>query len=119
MGAGPPTRCADPWETTSSYTGAMVLHSDRHAAAVLVTYDRLADGWLGPPGRNGRDDRVFAMRVSVRRASAKPDDDATALKSDDDDNAAATGWCKRGGGRHPYSTSVAVRKHTQTRTPCD
>lgn len=48
---------------STSYTGLMAWGSD----GVIVTYDRLANGWSGAPGPNGDVDRVFsvALRVSV------------------------------------------------------
>ena len=32
---------------------------------VVVTYDRLAAGWNGPPGPYGAADAVFAMRIKI------------------------------------------------------
>ena len=48
---------------STSYTSIMPWGS----AGVIVTYDRLANGWSGAPGPNGDVDRVFsvALKVSV------------------------------------------------------
>ena len=32
---------------------------------VVITYDRLAAGWDGPPGGYGKVDAVFAMRAKI------------------------------------------------------
>lgn len=50
---------------TTSYTGLALLRGDTRNASLLLTYDRLADGWDGPPGPYGKADRVFAMRIHV------------------------------------------------------
>ena len=48
---------------STTYTGIMPWKSD----GLIVTYDRLANGWSGAPGPNGDFDRVFsvALKVSV------------------------------------------------------
>ena len=60
---------------TTSYTGLHVL--DHHVdaagtsstASVLISYDRLANAWHGPPGANGKADQVFVLRVAFAFAS--------------------------------------------------
>lgn len=47
---------------TTSYTGMAVLDD---ADAILVSYDRLANGWHYPPGPYGTEDRVFTMRIHI------------------------------------------------------
>ena len=53
-------RGEDPAMSTS-YTGLMSWGDD----GVIVTYDRLANGWSGAPGPNGREDRVFSLGLKV------------------------------------------------------
>lgn len=51
---------ADP-STSTSYTGIMPWGSD----GVIVTYDRLSNGWSGAPGPNGDVDRVYSITLKV------------------------------------------------------
>ena len=46
---------------STSYTSVMPLG----AAAMIVTYDRLANGWSEAPGPNGQVSRVFSMVLQV------------------------------------------------------
>eukprot|EP00041_Stephanoeca_diplocostata_P023748 m.589619 g.589619 ORF g.589619 m.589619 type:complete len:462 (+) comp22372_c0_seq3:80-1465(+) len=46
---------------TSSYTGLTVAED----GAVVLSYDRLANGWSGPPGKWGACDSLFSMRMHV------------------------------------------------------
>ncbi len=48
--------------SSTSYTGLIALDDE----TLLLSYDRLASGWSGPPGRLGDADRVFAMRVTIK-----------------------------------------------------
>jgi hypothetical protein len=48
--------------SSTAYTGALLLTND----TILVSYDRLAHGWAGPPGRLGDSDYVFSMRVTIK-----------------------------------------------------
>lgn len=50
--------------SSTAYTGLLALDNE----TLLLSYDRLASGWAGPPGRLGDEDFVFAMRVTVKRA---------------------------------------------------
>ena len=59
---------ADPPQT-SSYTGLALLQQSAGAATVLVSYDRLANGWSGPPGPWGPCDTLFTMRVHLQSRS--------------------------------------------------
>ena len=44
--------------------GALLLEDSNET--VLLSYDRLAQGWAGPPGRLGDSDYVFSMRVTIK-----------------------------------------------------
>eukprot|EP00040_Diaphanoeca_grandis_P002453 m.21716 g.21716 ORF g.21716 m.21716 type:complete len:356 (-) comp13512_c0_seq1:401-1468(-) len=57
---GPHVPRANPPET-SSYTG-VAISSD---GALIISYDRLANGWSGPPGKWGNCDALFVMRVHI------------------------------------------------------
>lgn len=46
---------------TTAYTGLISLDDD----TLLLSYDRLANGWLGPPGKMGDSDKVFTMVVKI------------------------------------------------------
>ena len=46
---------------STSYTGITVWGQDQ----VIVTYDRLANGWSGAPGANGEVDRVFSLVLTL------------------------------------------------------
>ena len=46
---------------STSYTALMPWGAD----GLIVTYDRLANGWAGAPGPNGAVDRVFSLAVTV------------------------------------------------------
>ena len=50
--------------SSTSYTGLLQLDEE----TLLLSYDRLAHGWAGPPGRLGDSDYVFSMRVTVKPA---------------------------------------------------
>ena len=56
---GPKHSRARPQPETSSYTGL----TEAKDGAVVVSYDRLANGWVGPPGVWGECDVPFTMRV--------------------------------------------------------
>lgn len=62
--------------SSTAYTGLLALDSQ----TLLLSYDRLAHGWHGPPGRLGDSDFVFAMRLTIK---------ASQFKSDDGDSAGA------------------------------
>lgn len=49
---------------STAYTSMLALDDE----TLLLTYDRLANGWAGPPGPLGDSDFVFAMRVVVKPA---------------------------------------------------
>eukprot|EP00039_Didymoeca_costata_P023488 m.7309 g.7309 ORF g.7309 m.7309 type:complete len:427 (+) comp3686_c0_seq1:77-1357(+) len=51
---------ANPPET-SSYTGMVLLDDD----TIVISYDRLANGWSGPPGPWGSHDTIFTIRVHL------------------------------------------------------
>ena len=51
---------------TTAYTGLTLLDEDD---TLLLSYDRLANGWLGPPGPLGDADMVFSMIVKIRDGS--------------------------------------------------
>lgn len=54
----------EPYKTPSSstaYTGIMPWGEDK----VIVTYDRLGNGWSGAPGPNGKVDRVFTLSLKI------------------------------------------------------
>ena len=54
---------ADP-PATSSYTG-IAFAGD---GALVISYDRLSNGWAGPPGVWGSFDALFTMRVQLSHA---------------------------------------------------
>ena len=58
--------------SSTAYTSLLALEDE----TFLMHYDRLANGWAGPPGRLGDSDYVFSMRVKVSR---KTDDDSSAV----------------------------------------
>ena len=45
-----------------AYIGLLALDNQ----TLLLSYDRLAHGWHGPPGRLGDSDFVFAMRLTIK-----------------------------------------------------
>jgi hypothetical protein len=59
--SGPKVPRAQPQPQTSSYTGL----AEASDGALVVSYDRLANGWKGPPGVWGECDTVFTMRVRL------------------------------------------------------
>ena len=56
--------------SSSAYTGLLALDNE----TLLLSYDRLAHGWHGPPGRLGDSDFVFAMRLTIKPDQFKSDD---------------------------------------------
>ena len=48
---------------TTSYNGMAEIEPN----VVLLAYDRLANGWNGPPGPYGEVDTVFALRIEFAR----------------------------------------------------
>eukprot|EP01052_Picozoa_sp_SAG31_P039845 SAG31_NODE_5616_length_2422_cov_20.727938_2_plen_127_part_00 len=46
---------------STAYTGLASLDD----TTLLLSYDRLANGWAGPPGPLGDSDMVFAMTVKI------------------------------------------------------
>jgi len=48
--------------SSTAYTGLLALDNE----TLLLSYDRLANGWAGPPGRLGDSDYVFSMRVTIK-----------------------------------------------------
>lgn len=61
----PEAFCAAQGESglSTSYTGMAAIGPDE----VLLSYDRLANGWHGAPGPWGQHDAVFTMRLRVHR----------------------------------------------------
>lgn len=59
--SGPTTPRAKPEPQTSSYTGL----AEAADGAVVVSYDRIANGWKGPPGVWGDCDTLFTMRIRL------------------------------------------------------
>jgi hypothetical protein len=55
---------AEPAQSTS-YTGMALVGPDE----VLVSYDRLGNGWAGAPGPWGEKDAIFCVRVKAERKS--------------------------------------------------
>ena len=49
---------------TTAYTGLLSLDDE----TLLISYDRLANGWARPPGRMGGSDGVFSMTVKITPA---------------------------------------------------
>ena len=64
---------------TKAYTALGALPCTAASCPVLVAYDRLANSNTGPPGPNGKYDRVFSMVIHVSAAA----ETATRLKTDD------------------------------------
>jgi hypothetical protein len=54
--------------SSTAYTGLLALDNQ----TLLLSYDRLANGWHGPPGSLGDSDYVFSMRVTIKPAAHKP-----------------------------------------------
>lgn len=50
---------------STSYTGAAVAAD----GTLVISYDRLANGWSGPPGVYGDVDMTFTMRVRLSVSS--------------------------------------------------
>ena len=48
-------------DASTAYTGLSSLDDD----TLLLSYDRLANGWAGPPGPLGDSDMVFTMTVKI------------------------------------------------------
>ena len=46
---------------TTAYTGLLSLDDE----TMLLSYDRLANGWAGPPGKLGDSDMVFSMTIKI------------------------------------------------------
>jgi hypothetical protein len=63
--SGPTVPRANPPQT-SSYTGM----AEAGDGALVVSYDRLANGWAGPPGAWGECDMLFTMRVTFAVAAS-------------------------------------------------
>jgi|EP01043_Picozoa_sp_COSAG02_P077234 hypothetical protein len=59
---GPKAGRAVPEPQTSSYTGL----AEAADGALVVSYDRIANGWRGPPGVWGNFDAMFTMRVRLQ-----------------------------------------------------
>ena len=61
----PPVPKAGCARETTSYNGLTVVDAspDQANVTVVVAYDRLANGWFGPPGPNGPLDQVFSLRM--------------------------------------------------------
>jgi hypothetical protein len=61
----PPAFCAAQGESglSTAYTGMAAVGGNE----VLLSYDRLANGWRGAPGPWGTHDAVFAIRIQVSR----------------------------------------------------
>ena len=59
--------------STTSYTGLALLDDE----TLMLAYDRLANGFSGPPGRLGDADFVFAMTVKITKTQS------SRLKADD------------------------------------
>ena len=51
--------------STTAYTGLTLLDEE----TLLLAYDRLANGWSGPPGKLGTSDSVFTMTVKITKTS--------------------------------------------------
>jgi hypothetical protein len=62
------------WCQSTAYSSIMPVGTN--SSEYVVIYDWLANGWGGPPGQWGRDDKVFSMRFSL-----KVDDTAASLAS--------------------------------------
>ena len=67
---------------TTSYTSLVDLGS----GDFVIIYDRLANGWAGPPGIFGVADRIFAMPFTL---NLKSDDTSMGLSAP---HRAARGW---------------------------
>jgi sialidase-1 len=95
---------------TTGYTGLVAVQDAASGGSVVVvTYDRLSNGWLGPSvgGAWGEMDMVFSMRVRVdRRAPAgnRPGAARQATETDDDDGLADTAES----GEPPWAAVVAA-----------
>ena len=59
---------------TTGYTALTAVEHEGNRSTVVVSYDRLSNGWAGPaPGAKwGAEDRVFTMRVAIDAGSGKP-----------------------------------------------
>ena len=62
--SGPRDHTALPTPQTSSYTGLV----EADDGALVVSYDRIANGWHGPPGAWGAADTLFTVRVSLSKS---------------------------------------------------
>ena len=62
--SGPRDHTALPTPQTSSYTGLV----EADDGALVVSYDRIANGWHGPPGIWGDADTLFTMRVALAKS---------------------------------------------------
>lgn len=48
-------------------------------STISIVYDRIGNGWWGPPGPFGNDDHVFAMRLTVKAPLQLKGDDSAAV----------------------------------------
>jgi hypothetical protein len=65
--SSPFTGRADP-PNTSSYTSIYEVFdaaTKTSASTIVVSYDRLANGWGGPPGPYGEADTMVTMRITL------------------------------------------------------
>ena len=53
--------CRESLQSTTSYTGMIALSDNE----LLISYDRLGNGWEGAPGSFGEHDTVFTVCVSL------------------------------------------------------
>ena len=51
------------WCQTTGYNSLIVLGGGQQFS---IVYDRLANGWGGPPGQWGAVDRVFSVRFTLK-----------------------------------------------------
>jgi hypothetical protein len=105
--------------SSTAYTSLLALEDE----TLLMHYDRLANGWAGPPGRLGDSDYVFSMRVKVSR---KTDDDSSAVSfqppvsAPPPDAPQARGGLACGAAAWAYmgKTCGGARKSVRARPPC-
>ena len=70
---GPKAGRALPEPETSSYTGL----AEAADGALVICYDRIANGWKGPPGVWGDFDAMFTMRATLTTTAAAVEGEAT------------------------------------------